>query len=249
MRIGNKRRLGMGLSARAVAFVLLLICLVLAAVLVASRAGQEAVGGAAPGASHRRPRGPDPAASPHVVVDTLNVAHWYLQHEAARAAQAEPASLTPAAIIRTIDATAPLLKRQHEGRVYYVLKDRESQFNDAAVRAAYQAAGRRNEIWISLAERYPEPPAGPGPTAEHSSRGRDDFYMSLLARRYRCAVVTADKLRDFSRFRATIPPFYVLEYAYWRDQPEREYIRPDSPAYAPLRRPRLIHPADLFGGL
>jgi hypothetical protein len=233
----------------AVALIVLLICLLLAAACLAggSRGLSQRLGGAARPPAARAPRRtPDPALSPHVVVDTLNFTHWHLEREA-REAGGKPAPLTPEAIVAAIDTAAPVLKKRHPGRVMFVLKDRESQFNDAAVREKYRLAAERNGVYVSVAERFADPPAGVKPSAEHSSRGRDDFYMSLLAFRYRCAVVTADKLRDFSRFRATIPPFYVIEYTFWRDRPEREPIRPDSPAYARMRKPRTVHPAAYFG--
>jgi hypothetical protein len=60
-------------------------------------------------------------------------------------------------------------------------------------------------------------------------------------------VLTDDRLRDFDRFRATIAPFHTLEYAFWRAAPAREYVRPDAAAYARLRKPRCVRPADYFG--
>jgi hypothetical protein len=59
-------------------------------------------------------------------------------------------------------------------------------------------------------------------------------------------VVTADQLRDFDRFRGTVPPFHTVECAHWRALPHEDYIRPDSPAYRRLRKPRLVHPAAYF---
>jgi hypothetical protein len=187
-----------------------------------------------------------------LVVDTLNLAHWYLGQ--GHRDKGSPVQLTPDAIVGVIDATAPTLKQRHKDRVIYVLKDRESQFDDAEVREKYRLAAERNKVYVSVASRYAEPPAGDsihaphGQQAEHSSKGRDDFYMSLLASpaRYRCAVLTADKLRDFSSFRATIPPFYVIDYAYWRDSPDYEFVRPSSAAYARIRKPWTVHPSEYF---
>ena len=186
--------------------------------------------------------GVDFAKSPHLVVDTLNLTHWLCERRGRRPA------LTPALIAETIDGTAAALRRRHTGRVMYVLKDRESQFNDEAARDIYRRAAERNKVYVSAAERYADPPAGiPADPATHSSRGRDDFYMSLLANRHRCAVLTDDRLRDFAEFRTTVPPFHVVEYAFWRDQPLREFIRPEAPAYIRMRKPRMVRPADYFG--
>ena len=132
----------------------------------------------------------------------------------------------------------------------YVLKDRESRFIDAEARDAYKQAADRNRVTISVAERYLDPPAGPPPdAAAHSSRGRDDFYEAILAARYKCPVLTADRFHDFAKFREKIPPFHVVEYSYWRTAPFRDFIRPDAQAYARLRKPRTIHPMVYFGDI
>ncbi len=219
-----------------VALVLFSLALALIAGLAQGKQSEQKGGGAPP---RRRA---DFARSPHVVVDTLNLAHW----------RGAAAPLSPAAIAATVDATAGALKLRHAGRVMYVLKDRETQLNDDAARREYQAAATRNGVYISAAERYADPPASEAgasaaAAAEHSSRGRDDFYMSVLAGRHRCAVVTGDRLRDFGRFRATVAPFHVVEFAYWREAPHREYIRPDAAAFARLRKPRTVSPAEYFG--
>jgi hypothetical protein len=70
--------------------------------------------------------------------------------------------------------------------------------------------------------------------------------MSLLAYKYRCPVLTGDSLKDFSKFRATLQPFYVYEYSYWSDFPKKEYIRPESTAYSKLKKPYRIHPSIYF---
>jgi len=231
----------------ALVLVLALVCLLLAACLL--RVGRGVYGGGlvatlagAAGPPRRPRRTPDPAESPHLIVDTLNLAHW-VHGEALREGRA---TLTPDLIAETVDRTAPTLKLRHPGTIVYVLKDRESRFNDEAARAVYKAAADRNRVWIAVAEQYPDPPAGVKKTEEHSARGRDDFYIALLARRWRCAVLTEDRLRDFDRFRATIPPFHVYEFAFWRDLPHREFVRPDSPAYARLRKPRMVRYAEYF---
>lgn len=223
--------------ATAALLVLVLICLIFAAWRLAECS--PAILG---GALVRPRRGLDYTKSPHIVVDTLNLTHWL--HEASRGRK--PLVMSPALIAETIDRTAPALLVRHTGRVMYVLKDRESQFNDEAAREVYKQAAERNGVYLLAAERYPDPPKGVAPSAEHSARGRDDFFMSVLAHRYRCAVLTADRLRDFARFRATIQPFHVYEFAFWRATPHREFIRPESSAYARMKKPRTINPSVYF---
>ena len=198
--------------------------------------GIQALGGGKlmkiPARSHARSHA---RSSPHLVVDTLNLAHWL------RGKGAHP--LSTKEITAAIDATAAKLKRRCCGTIVYVLKDQETLLNDAAVRAAYQAAAERNRVHIACAERTDWPAETQINTQgkiSHATRGRDDFYMCLQARRYRCPVATEDRLRDFGELRAEVAPFHTVTFVYWRATPERDFIRPASPAYARLQRPCTI---------
>jgi len=200
------------------------------------KAGDKAGGGAS---GPRRHRGPDFAKSSHLVVDTLNLAHW-------RRAPAGKQEITTAAVIDTIDATAAALRARHPGRVMYVLKDRESRASGAATHAALADCAKRNQVYIILAERYSDPPRGNPRSGAHSARGRDDFLLAVLAARWRCAALTEDRFRDFGEFRSTLQPFHATEFAYWSNLPTREYYRPESPAYSRLKAPRTVRYADYF---
>jgi hypothetical protein len=237
------------LLCNALALVAMLVLLILAAWLV--RGGGGATGAPVIGGAPPR-RGPDYAASPHIVVDTLNLVHALAEADTSAADTAAVAmpprpALTPAAIAAVIDRTAPVLRARHPGRVMYVIKDRESQFNTADAREVYRAAADRNNVYVYVVERYVDPPSGVAASAAHSARGRDDFFTALLARRWRCAVLTEDRLRDFDEFRATIQPFHVYEYAYWRRLPEREYVRPEAAAYSRMKKPRMVRTEEYFG--
>jgi hypothetical protein len=224
--------------------ILIFICLCLAAyvflhysVVVSKLAISTAADGVALGGKQARAR-PSARASPHLIIDTLNLAHW-LRSQNSRSQSSRPLSTDE--ITSAIDTTAAQLKRRCTGTVVYVLKDQESRLNNAAVRAAYQAAAERNRVHIACAERTDWPQLAPATDNKaHATRGRDDFYMCLQASRYRCAVATEDRLRDFSELRAEVPPFHTVTFVYWRATPERDFIRPASPAYARLRRPCTI---------
>jgi hypothetical protein len=207
----------------AIMVVILLICLILAAMVAGARPF-SIMGGA------RRPL-PDKALSPHIVVDTLNLTHWL--NRGTR-------DLTVASIIDAIDTTAPDLKLRHADRVMYVVKDRESTFNDQEARDLYATAAKRNGVYVYVVERYQDPPSGAVASTEHSARGRDDFFITMLAHKWRCAVLTEDRMRDFDQFRANIPPFHVYEYTYWRDLPSREFVKPASTGYARLKKARRV---------
>jgi hypothetical protein len=221
-------------------FVLLLVCAALAARAPPTRAARSPrfAGGA---------RGPDYSKSPHIVVDTLNLTHWlHEQRRRQRPLDEKPLTLTAAVIAETVDRTAAILRARHGGRVMYVVKDRESQFSDDAAREVYKRAAERNGVYLLAAERYPDPPKGVAASAEHSARGRDDFFEAVLAHRWRCAVLTEDRLLDFGRFRATVQPFHVYEFAFWRALPHREFVRPESAAYVRMKKPRVVRFANYF---
>jgi len=214
------------------ALVVLLVLVVVIALLCSKQAVTR--GGAPP---KKQRRGLDYTKSPHIVVDTLNLTHWL---------GGKDVKITPEKIVETIDETASILKLRHPGRVMYVLKDRDSEFNDDDARELYRTAAERNGVYVAIAEQYADPPQGVKKTDEHSARGRDDFYIALLARRWRCAVLTEDRLRDFDRFRATLQPFHVYEYAFWRKLPYREFIRPAASTFARLKKPRMVRYAAYF---
>lgn len=172
--------------------------------------------------------------SPHIIIDTLNLTHYLT------------GKISVDQICKTIDLTAPILTKKYPGRVMYVLKDRESQFNDHESREIYKKTSERNNVYIMMAERYSDPPKGVPLSKEHSAIGRDDFFMGILAHRYHCAVLTSDKLRDFKQFRANIQPFYVIEYAFWRTTPDREFIMPNSASYLNIKKPKIINTSTYF---
>lgn len=207
---------------------LVLVIVIVAAVVASNHAAAAAVVGGSIAA--RRRTGPPP--SPHVVVDTLNLVGWLGKRPSVDA------------VVAAVDRTAAAVTRRFRGRVFYVLKDRDSAPVTEADRRRLHEAAERNRVWIVVAERYPDDHAAALPAA-HAARGRDDFYVSLLAHQYRCPVLTNDRLRDFAEFREAIPPFQTTEYTYWRATPHRDWVRPQSTAYARVRRPRLIRFEDI----
>jgi len=196
------------------------------------------------GAPHRQTTRPKKQTkSGHLIVDTLNLVHWLRKSKQANA------PVTTAEILLAIDGTASQLRRRYSGTLVYVLKDQESQLNSSETRAQYQEAAERNRVHVACAERSDFAALGAqrvGERARHSALGRDDFYMCLQADRYQCAVATCDRLRDFAEFRDKVAPFHTVTFVYWRATPERDFIRPASPAYARLRKPLTIEFSDLL---
>lgn len=168
--------------------------------------------------------------SPHIIIDLLNLTYWLNNKK----------SITQEMIIEAVDKTSSELLKHHEGRVMYVLKDRESLFNDNSLREIYKQTANRNGVYIYMVERYQEPVKGVALSTKHSSLGRDDMFIAILAQRWKCEVLTEDRLRDFNEFRTTIQPFHVYEFAFWRQLHYLEFIRPESSSYILLKKPRTI---------
>jgi hypothetical protein len=176
--------------------------------------------------------------------------------------------LGPGAVAAAIARTAPVFRkalRDPYGLLIYVIKDRDGTLNESAVRAAYQAAAEKYRVEITSVEQDmgsatvargrdsgAQSHAARGRDSgvqSHAARGRDDFYTCLLARRYRCAVASEDRLRDFDEFRAAVPPFRTVTFTHTRALPANDFIRPSDSAYARLKRPRMLRFEQLLQGL
>lgn len=170
--------------------------------------------------------------SSNIVVDTLNLVHWM---------HGGKVDMSEDLIIETINYAAPILKSKYPGRVMFVTKDRNSS-GGKWDSSKMQKIAEKNGIYIYSVENYELPPKGVEASSSHSASGRDDFYMAILARQYKCRVCTGDHFGDFNEFRATVQPFHVYEYAFWRAIPDRIFIKPD-PSWASLRKPYTMHPS------
>jgi hypothetical protein len=171
--------------------------------------------------------------SGNVVVDTLNLTHVLLEKgkvapPAASASRAKAKTLpTPpsapvkskinrCSIASAIEYAAPRLKEKFSGRVIFVLKDRDSSPDgvSAADTSFYKEIAHRLQIGIHIAEKVRvEIPGwqvvGSPDESLHQKRGRDDFYLGLLAWKLRCGVLTDDRMRDFDQLKTEVRPFRV----------------------------------------
>jgi hypothetical protein len=179
-----------------------------------------------------------PYTSEHVVVDGLNMTHWMM---------GDKTKITPEIIKNCVIKAGKQLKARFKGRVMIVLKDRTNQFNDNDTHAEIQKLARESGCYIYIVERYKEPPRDitkPNNTskeAKHAAVGRDDFYATLLARKWRCGVLTEDRLRDFGEFRQNIPAFQIYEFVGYKNTPIRDYVTPSAPIYRDLRVQRRLN--------
>lgn len=174
--------------------------------------------------------------SKHIIIDTLNLTHSIIGDKKISISQ----------ILQAIADTAPILTEKYPDRVMYVIKDRTSMQLTPNIRQRIKDAAVEHKIYIYVAEQYVDPPTGVDISGAHSANGRDDFLMAILANKWRCAIMTDDRLRDFVDFRSTIQPFHVVEYNYWQHTAKKEYIRPEAAGYIRLRRPHLVKPYQIL---
>lgn len=172
----------------------------------------------------------------HIVVDLLNLTHY---HTLKKKIQFND-------IIDTINATAPVLHSVFPERIMYVVKDPENRFNTQVEHKAFADVAIKNKIYVFVVERYVVEPSTRIKSDEHGARGRDDFYLAVLAHKWRCPVLTEDRFRDFATFKAQLAPFHVLEYTFWSDLPVKDYVRTDTGAFRHIKKPRAIRFAEIF---
>lgn len=176
--------------------------------------------------------------SENIIVDTLNLVHALNEGET---------SINIQDIIAVIDETASVIRQRYPGRIMYVTKDRETRQDKAEavqIRALYQAAARRNMVYISVVERLPDTV---NKSAEHAALGRDDFYLMMLAWKLNCPVLSRDRFRDLKSMKAGhLDKFHVYTYSPVKNLPERDYVNPAAAEFARMHQPTTIDYAELL---
>lgn len=175
----------------------------------------------------------------HIVVDTLNLTHWL---------NPDDKKISIDKIIAAISLTSPKLKLKYKGKVMYVLKDKDGEFNTPEIRELYADCAEQNGVYIYLTERYVDEPNTTirVDKKDHSKYGRDDFFIILLAHRHFCPILSNDNMRDYKNFRTKIKPFQVFEYTYWKKIPNREFVKPESRLYSGLRKRKILKFKSVF---
>ncbi len=179
-----------------------------------------------------------------VVVDTLNLLHW------GRDPTRRSSPVTTREIAAAIGRAAPVLRKAYPGRVYFVVKTRDgSDPSDTAsaesVRQEYAKIARAHRVFISLVERLSDPPSSA--KNAHPQVGRDDFYIAVLADRYKCAALSRDHFRDLSAMKAEgLEAFHVWTFSPFGSAPARDFVRP-SVGFRKLRRPPRVDFGDVPG--
>lgn len=198
------------------------------------RGGERTLAGATGGAERRSLRLARAKASPHVIVDTLNLAHHLRGKERKK-------KMDTAEIAAAIDRATPLLRERFKGKIVYVVKDRDTVHMNEDARELLRQAAERNRVSLRITERYVDPPHIWRKTGSakqtHQKAGRDDFYIGLLAWKLRCGVLTRDRMKDFRALKYEVPPFLVYEYEPYKERFTLNQVRPNAGDYARVLRP------------
>ena len=181
--------------------------------------------------------------SENVVIDTLNLTHWLRRRSPLKRVET-------CDILAAIEETAPIIRRRSPGRVIYVTKDREvkaSKEKAARLRAQYQTVARRCGVYVSVVERRPGETKSERAEKSHSSLGRDDFYLIMLAWRYNCPVLSQDHYRDLDTMKSgDLAPFHVFSYSPVKTLPERDFVNPAAAEFRRMRRPAGVYFAEVL---
>lgn len=164
-----------------------------------------------------------------IVVDTINLTH-YLEN-----------SIDIDGFKKTITQATKKLNKHYTDRIIFVLKDRNMHNIPDENKKQLEELANKLRITIVITEQYLGTKHAPDPKT-HSSFSRDDFYMCVLANKYKCSILTSDKLRDFREFNKTINEFIVYEYNYF-SAPKIDFMNPKKFKFY---KPKLIHPDLIF---
>jgi hypothetical protein len=218
----------MGLAIAAKILLIVLIIAVCLAAIVVARGASGVLGGGAAGTRRE---------SQNLVVDALNLTHWWQKKKVTSVCD----------VTQTIADVAPVLRQRFPGRLVFVTKNRETAIDGheaARVRAVYQEVANTSNVEIAVVERLPSDDT---PRLSHASLGRDDFYLVMLAQRYRCGVLSGDRFRDLAEMKSgDLPPFHVYMYLPGALAPQRDFVNPHAPELAHLRVPPRFAYADLL---
>jgi hypothetical protein len=166
-----------------------------------------------------------------IVIDTLNLIYYiygydgYNQH------------ITNDKICTAIEYIAKKIKKFFSGRIMFIIKDKNTALNTSNIRSKYAELAKKLKIYIYIAEKY-DPKNAPSwkfPTwikshqNFHSLESRDDLATIILAKKYRCPILSNDNYSDNYEYKATIAPFKILEYNWFSSNlPLVEQYKPEN---------------------
>jgi hypothetical protein len=154
-----------------------------------------------------------------IVVDTLNIIYFIYNYH-------NYSVITNDTICIGIEYITKKLKKYFPGRIMFIIKDKNTLLNNSKIRDKYKELSKKLKIYIYIAEKYnshnapswkkPTWVKSSGESADiHSTESRDDLAAILLSKKYKCPILSNDNYSDNYEYRATIPPFKLLEYNWY----------------------------------
>lgn len=127
----------------------------------------------------------------------------------------------------------------------FVIKDKDSSYEHDKDRQLYSELSKELRVYIYAVEKYPREIEAiqnrdREDSDEHATKARDDFYIAVLARKWRCPVVSEDRYNDIDESKKLVKPFRVYVFSYWQSNVEEDFVKPSPIVYRLLRRPFRI---------
>jgi len=166
-----------------------------------------------------------------IVVDTLNMVHELFGSDGYKINQKD--------IESTIKKVTKKLKSKFS-KIIFVTKSKNSENSTSEeIREKYRDLSKKLNISIYLTEKLKNPKQNNHNS--HASLGRDDFYIILMAWKYRCSVLGQDYYKDIKEMKfGELDSFYVIKYEPFKKFEEKDYINPTAQEYKKVRRPQVI---------
>ncbi len=159
----------------------------------------------------------------HIVVDGLNLVYFYNKRKNKKIHNTT--DIIPH-ISELFKWLVPILQKTHKDRIMFVYKNKPgTQYTDKQ-KLQYKKLASKYKVYIYLCQDIKSTTVKSKYKHSHASLGRDDFYAAVLAKRYKCRVLSYDKYKDFEDFVHEIPDFQVYQFYPSIQEPLRlVYIR------------------------
>lgn len=169
----------------------------------------------------------------HVIVDTLNLCHWAYN------------KISRELIVTVIKKASLVLRKLYDDRIMFVFKDRDHGYFDPSDSKFFDALAKETKTYIYVVEKSPLHPDD-GKNKDHWAKGRDDLYISMLAKKWKCSVLSEDRYHGIKEGKVHVKPFYVDVHNYWKADIEREFYKPELFHTMSFKRPKRIPFDEVF---
>ena len=172
----------------------------------------------------------------NIVVDTLNMT--YEIHK-----KSNSYHITHADILSTIRIVTSKLKPLVSDRIIFVTKTKEKTEFGSNELDSYNALSKELRVYIYIVNKLKEPCKDTFVNIKksHSTLGRDDFYIMILASKLKCPVLGQDCYRDLENMKfGGLDSFHITRYSPYREFPDNDYVNPAGDEYKNMKPPNII---------